>query len=146
MSDCPAYMDRVCFSSDESGIQLFPEQAQSDRRVRQPTPVRVVCLETLSPRIFRGLTSNRKYWWVRATRESMYTDPTFRNGFLHGNVHPCNNRFDMDLTLCPGVVYTLGCGTAENGIRKHFMITGKDNEGRYVPQLLPFHWANIIFA
>ena len=108
---------RFCLGGPD--IERLAERPMSKRPLHSRIPVRVVCMATLPSRVFRGLVSNRRYWWVRER-------DAWIDGFVHGNTHLANVSFDQVLLLKPGVAYTLGCGTFDNGIRKHFSVPEVD--------------------
>ena len=68
----------------------------------------------------KGMTSNRKYWWIR-DRIDNFVDI----GKIAGNI-----KFKMNLELEEGP-YNIGCGTPKNSIRKNFYVS-KDEEHIFV--------------
>lgn len=71
----------------------------------------------------KGMTSNRKYWWIRKDNDWWNTDDDdfLDIGKIEGNI-----KFRMDLELEKGW-YFIGCGTPKNKIRERFYVS-KDEQ------------------
>ena len=134
----PAYFDRVPRTLTD--LEVTPAIPWRTRVWPTRVSVRVFCTATMTRRAFRNLTSDRRFWWVRAhNNDTCYRDTSGTDGFVHGNSHPGDQLFDEVLDLLPGVVYTVGCGTRENGVRRTFLVVGV-KDGTALPAMVPWNW------
>jgi hypothetical protein len=80
----------------------------------------------------KNLTSNKKYWWIKKNNSSRIVNYNidFDNvKFVEIEKTEGCKKFKMELELEIGN-YTIGCGTKQNGIKKHFFV--KNDEYIYI--------------
>ena len=136
----PAYFERV----RRTPLTDFKVTTAIPWRMRVwPTrvSVRVICTDTMTKRAFRDLNTDRRFWWVRAHNNTCYsdmlgTDGFGTDGFVHGRCYAGDQIFNEVLDLLPGVVYTVGCGTLKNGVRRTFIVVGV-KDGIAFPGMMP---------
>ena len=69
----------------------------------------------------KGITSRRKYWWLKSTEDGFGSDIFYDIGEIEGNI-----PFSKEVHLPTGK-YTIGCGTPKCAIRFDFKVRYTDS-------------------